>query len=416
MSYNLEVNTEDSLILHIDSRDATRYLQSDITSYYQYIIKDKITCPENQTLLVSLHSASIPYSFYNIRVGINDTIKIRISDFTSGSSVGPQTATITLPPANYNAFTILDKISELTINAFSTHYSFNFDNTYDADTNKLSFSIIPFNSVAHPSDLNKNLRLEFLFSQDEDFIKSCALELGFRQQDIFMEYNATQIENSIKLISTNCIDINGSIHGIFVRTNLTSKSVLDSQNGNLSNILARIPIDVQAGGILFHRPRDCIHQSLVKSKDVSNLTIKLTDERNNLLDLNGLHFQVGIKIDFLQDKQKIVEKTALERRVAGMTQSSIEEKQLEEALYKESEAERERLSKLVASGDAEVIEDDNTITIKRKTKRVGRPRLVGRPTNKERLRREKIREKQKIKKQQDKLKKASENFYTEDII
>ena len=207
--------------------------------------------------------------------------------------------------------------------------------------------------------------------------------MGFRREDVF-------VSTTTPLTSSNCIDINGSIHGVYVRSNLTSKSVLDSQNGNLSNILARIPIEVQAGGIIFFNPRDSKHLSVVSPLEVNIITIRLTDERNRQLDLNGLHFQVGIKIDFMYSKPKEVEKTAEERRFIKNTETNAEEIKLEQALLKESDTQRAKLLSLVKSGDGEVVEEDNnTLVIRKKKKPLGRPRGAGRPTNKELRRRAK---------------------------
>ena len=70
MSYSIPVNSEDSVLIHLDSRDADKYLGTDLTtgktltSYFQYVLTDKIICPSNQLMLISLNDASIPYSFY----------------------------------------------------------------------------------------------------------------------------------------------------------------------------------------------------------------------------------------------------------------------------------------------------------------------------------------------------------------
>lgn len=404
MSYQIEVNSKDSILLHIDSRDATKYLQSDITSYFQYILKDKVDCPSNQILLVSLHSASIPYSFYNIRSGINNHIDLKIADFTSGSAVGEHSTSIELTSSNHSAFTLADLLKTKLDSAFSSHYHYSTLVDYDNDTNKLTFSITPNNT-----DSAKVLRITMLFSTGNNAHKTINEELGFNVADVFFDKNTS-------LTSTNSIDINGSIHGIFVRTNLTSKSVLDSQNGNLSNILGRIPIDVQPGGIIFHRPRDCIHHSLVKSKDVSNLTIKLTDERNRILDLNGLHFQVGIKIDYLYDKKQVIEPTTAELRIKNLTKDQVSQRQLEELLNQESEKARLELEQKLQKGQVEIEEEGETIRLKKKKVPVGRPRKVGRPTRKELKRRNKFKELKRQAKLQEKLTKASEDFYTEEII
>ena len=397
MSYNIPVNSEDSVLIHLDSRDASSYLASsengDLTSYFQYILTDKIICPSNQVMLISLYNASIPYSFYNIRVGINDTIDLKISN----GGIDPINHTIVLPPANYTTFSLADKI-ELLINALSANLAeeFTFTMTYDDDLQKFDYSV----EGIEESSTNQ-VRIDLLFNSGGNSSKTPKIEMGFKQEDIYLD--------TLKpLTSTNCIDINGSIHGIYVRSNLTSKSVLDSQNGNLSNILARIPIEVQAGGIIFFNSRDSKHLSVVSPLEVNIITIRLTDERNRQLDLNGLHFQVGIKIDFMYSKPKEVETTAEERRVVGITKVQQEEGQLEDALLKESQAQREKLLNLVKSGEGEVIEeDDDTLVIRKRKKPVGRPRGAGRPTNKEIKRRiKKSQEKQQLINQEDMLDKT----------
>ena len=78
MSYQLQANAMSSKILYLDSRDADTYLQSDLTSYFNYILKENIEVPLNQRALISLNSATIPYSFYNIRNDINNKLKIQL--------------------------------------------------------------------------------------------------------------------------------------------------------------------------------------------------------------------------------------------------------------------------------------------------------------------------------------------------
>ena len=91
-----------------------------------------------------------------------------------------------------------------------------------------------------------------------------------------------------------------------LRSSLTSNNIIDSQNSNLSNIIARIPIQVQSGGIIFFNPRDAKFKALVKLPDIDSITLLLSDERNRPIDLNGLHFQASIQIDFIYDVKQIV--------------------------------------------------------------------------------------------------------------
>ena len=41
-------------------------------------------------------------------------------------------------------------------------------------------------------------------------------------------------------------------------------------------------------------PRDTSHKQMVQSRLVRNVTIRLTDERDRLLSLNGLHWMVRV--------------------------------------------------------------------------------------------------------------------------
>ena len=48
------------------------------------------------------------------------------------------------------------------------------------------------------------------------------------------------------------------------------------------------------------------HKSIVDLRSIDTLTVRLSDERNRVLDLNGLHFQVAIAIDFVYGEKKHV--------------------------------------------------------------------------------------------------------------
>jgi hypothetical protein len=80
MSYSLEGHNEfPSKIVYLDSRDASIYLATNsngdnLSSYFQYQLTEQIVIPDEMNCLISLNGATIPYSFYNIREGVNDKI------------------------------------------------------------------------------------------------------------------------------------------------------------------------------------------------------------------------------------------------------------------------------------------------------------------------------------------------------
>eukprot|EP01043_Picozoa_sp_COSAG02_P021410 COSAG02_NODE_1087_length_14672_cov_189.858437_12_plen_110_part_00 len=104
---------------------------------------------------MSLSSASIPYSFYNVRLGINDTLHYN------------STLSITIPPGNYSANNLGKEIVRLfkAVGIVMT-------TTYDRVTQKYTFQ------TDQPSTA-----LKFHFEEDKE--NSIKNELGFvgnRQQ------------------------------------------------------------------------------------------------------------------------------------------------------------------------------------------------------------------------------------------
>jgi hypothetical protein len=75
--------------------------------------------------------------------------------------------------------------------------------------------------------------------------------------------------------------------------------VFESETGGVSDVLGKISMNASPGGVITHSPSDSKHETLLFTNHVKSLTIKLTDERNRLLDLNGLHFQIGILFRFV---------------------------------------------------------------------------------------------------------------------
>jgi hypothetical protein len=65
-------------------------------------------------------------------------------------------------------------------------------------------------------------------------------------------------------------------------------------------VLDKIALNTNPGGIIVHHPRDRGVETLLETNHVRSLTCRLTDERNRVLDLNGLHFQFGLLFEFVE--------------------------------------------------------------------------------------------------------------------
>ena len=100
-------------------------------------------------------------------------------------------------------------------------------------------------------------------------------------------------------MSDNVADLNGGIHSLYIRSNLPVISSMDSGTGGVSQILAKIPIMSGPGSIIFHEPQNSVHKSLIQTQVIKDITIRLTDDRNRTVSLNGLFFSVALMFEFV---------------------------------------------------------------------------------------------------------------------
>ena len=99
-------HTQSPKLLFVDSRDAI-HSNTDGAAEFMYVFNQAIHNNPGEGVLVSLLQASIPYSFYNIRAGSNDTIKITV--VKDGATTN---YTITVPAGNYTVTSLAQKLKE----------------------------------------------------------------------------------------------------------------------------------------------------------------------------------------------------------------------------------------------------------------------------------------------------------------
>ena len=232
-------------------------------------------------MLVSLLSATIPYSFYNIRAGVNDALSFVEATLDGGTS---HTHAVALEPGNYTATTLRTALADkatavCAASGISTVIAIDYDRTQQ----KLKFSTA-----------TADRRVTLLF---QSVASTMHTELGFPGT------SDPEFTSSSTLTSQNVVDINGSIHAVHIRTDLPTLAVYDSLSGKASDILAKVTLNTNPGGIIFHEPRDTKHESLLRSSAIKSVKVKLTDERDRALELNGLHFQVGLLFRFVSLKK-----------------------------------------------------------------------------------------------------------------
>ncbi len=327
-----ETETDASRVIYINSKDATS-IMGDNRSDFNFVLEEPIVVPEHHNILLSVYSAEIPYSFYNFRVGVNCRLDYAITGFNVQASYdvngkflmggAPLGQTLVIPEGNYNAVEFALLITNGVGNGLQILY----------DANKLKFSfrcLTPGNRITLAlrngletgtpetpgEDMNEELGFDWFNILGDPFV-----EMDGANQNFYGYTNGNPgvaglgIDNNrvgpfttspeFFLYSDDVADLTNSVRSLFMRTNLSTTSVLDSHlGGGFSNILTRVPIKVDAGQIINIDPVNGeVHRLLLKLKAITNIAIRLTNQKNETINLNGLDFDVSLKLEFIEDKQ-----------------------------------------------------------------------------------------------------------------
>jgi len=328
---NVETSTDASRVIYLDSSDATQNLsgvatagKSKKTTDVQFQLDEAIVVPAHHTILLSLHSCAIPYSFYNFQTGRNTQLTFGFQD-TDNTNVSSN-STITLQEGNYNIQDLLDQITTSVVahdQSVHSDSATNFECSFNPSTLKCEW-------IYRRQD--RRLVFRFRNNQETNFKE----EIGFAENcfvqpevaggyDFFMDATSTHYRlgyfdgatytlfvNQTQSFGTSpladpdqffsVVDVNFHIRSLYLRSNITQHSVLDSSIGSrFSNILARIPINSASGGELVISPSDgAVHTLMLKVREITFINIRLTDKQNKLIDLNGLDFTVALQFDFIE--------------------------------------------------------------------------------------------------------------------
>ena len=326
---NLETGTGASRVLFINSADATQHQGSNfLTTDYVFIPDESIVVPPHHSILMSLHHTAVPFSFYNFQTGRNTKLDYGLT--ASGVVSGADTGTIEIPEGNYNAATLLSKITEL-LNAETNVGTLTI--RFNRDTLKYEWNWVgtatPYRRltlrIATGGNASTNFRDEIGFNNNKFFQGSGIFNVYFNNDgagnldcgystdaagtSYFQSTSAdttfwTGIGNQGGNLTNifSVVDMNAAIRSLYVRTNLSTTSILDSSvGGGFSSILARVPIDVNSGGIITIKPADgAVHKLIIKVREITIIGVRLTDQRNRLIDLNGLDWDISLQFDFIE--------------------------------------------------------------------------------------------------------------------
>jgi len=278
MSYNLNTN-ESSKLLYISSSKIPEQLKKNtLNTYFTIQLASPIIANDKEHILMSLYSASLPMSFYNIKS--NENRFYITANFIDNSTY---TAEIFIDPGNYNInqiySAIKSKLAQVQLPTIGNMDVITF--TYIPQLNKTS--IIVNTNTYNIISVTINWELSTI-----------SKILGFT--------NLNQTINLNNLIISPNMILLYDIFSIFIKTNIGITNNYD-QNGDFTDILERIPV-VDPYKVKFFEPPAQQHKTLIKSKAVSIFDVKITDQDDNLIDFNGLPFELVFKFDIVKDLER----------------------------------------------------------------------------------------------------------------
>lgn len=239
MSYTID-SSNNSTLVFVKSRNlpSNAFIQSGYNTYYRVQLANPVSCFQGESLLLSLYSASIPISFYNITSDENT--------FTLGGTP------TTIPVGNYNVRTLMTALETAVSGLVAT---------YNSTTNKITLTYVQSPPL---------------------ILTTIAKSLGFADNTtIFGTMTAPYVVNII------------DDYSLYLRTNLNLTNARD-ENGNYSDILERVPIK-SSGSVVYYESPPNQHKNILGVKSVSDFTIALTyDTSNNLVDLNGCDWEIAL--------------------------------------------------------------------------------------------------------------------------
>jgi hypothetical protein len=234
----------DTIQIHFNTKYANKINGS--SSNVEFYLP-MIEIPLQHYMYLSLQSAFIPYSFYNIDSSNNTLILV----------IDGNTLTYTIPVGNYNAYQL-----QLTLNTFLVNLIF----VYNIVTNKFTI----------------NYTEDFTISENS----TCLKLLGLRN-------NLTSISKI--LISDGIVNLLNKMC-ICIHSNLQTGNISTNDNKYDYNIIASIPVNSQPYSLISYtnvgNAKSCIY-----TNTLSYIKFQLKDQDGHFIDLNGCDWSCVIQLD-----------------------------------------------------------------------------------------------------------------------
>jgi len=264
--------TRGDLYISIRSRDLLLTSKDGFNNAGTFSLFEDIIAEEDEVLGVSLVSATIPNSFYNLsNNNSNNKIKFKETGDTDYKI-------LSIASGSYDILELSSKIKEL-LEANSTNtltYTF----TYDEINNTLN--------IKNSNPTVKNTTFDFTIEN------SCRRFLGFKSQEI-------SITTTDGITSDRSVDITDTRNSIYIRLpNLSNSKVLESSSGKFSNIIAQVPVALSRNTFfIFEPPVEFICE--LSQKQINSIDINITyQNESEAVNFENADWEINLKITFFK--------------------------------------------------------------------------------------------------------------------
>ena len=287
------------VFIAIRSRDLRLTSKENFNNSGTFNLFENIIAEDDEILGVSLVSATIPNSFYNLsNNNSNNKIKFKETgdaDFT----------TLTIPSGSYDILELSSKIKEL-LEANSTN-SLTYTFTYDEINNTLN--------IKNSNPTVKNTTFDFTLEN------SCRRFLGFKSQQI-------SITTTNGITSDRGVDITDTRNSIYIRLpNLSNSKVLESSSGKFSNIIAQIPVSLGRNAFFVYEPPIEFICEL-SQKQINSIDINITyQNETEAVNFENCDFEINLKISFFKSHHTHNKQKEYHHTIEKQLRKQIEQRQ-----------------------------------------------------------------------------------------
>jgi hypothetical protein len=254
----------DTVEIYLNSKSANQKLNDEVADCF-YHLPNIDANPLTEDVYVSVRSAVIPFSWYNIN-NINNKLVIIYDSVTY---------TLTIPNGNYNVNTLRNEVATL-INATHGGDGHDITITYITKTNKFLFT-----SSHHAFTLKST--------------STCFEVLGFKDNN---DYTSSDINGTNTLESIIAVNL-FVVRTLYVASNNFILNNVNSATPQDSSILASIPVIGNPASIIHYSNNNAKHK-IHHLNNFNNLHIKIIDNDGDLVFFNDVNYSMTLELTIIK--------------------------------------------------------------------------------------------------------------------